>query len=32
MKEKEDLKCDCCGWDDEGYQHEPSCNLFREAK
>lgn len=20
-------KCDCCGWDDAGYQHEPYCSL-----
>ncbi len=19
-------KCDCCGWDNEGYQHEPFCS------
>jgi len=20
-------KCDCCGWDDYGYTHEPNCSL-----
>lgn len=22
---EEDLQCDCCGWDDHGFTHEPSC-------
>jgi hypothetical protein len=21
-----DIECDCCGWDDHGYQHEPNCS------
>lgn len=25
----EEKKCDCCGWDDYGYQHEPNCSLKR---
>jgi len=24
-----DLKCNCCGWDDDRYMHEPNCNLFK---
>lgn len=31
MNEQQDLEpiekeCDCCGWDDSGYQHEPYCS------
>lgn len=21
-------KCDCCGWDDSGFKHEPGCSVF----
>ncbi len=29
--EEEKLKeCDCCGWDDNGYQHEPFCSSKNE--
>lgn len=23
--------CDCCGWDDHGYQHEPNCSSLNKA-
>ena len=23
-------KCNCCGWDDDRYMHEPGCNLYKE--
>lgn len=24
-----ETKCDCCGWDDNGYQHEPQCSSLK---
>ena len=29
-KENEKKECNCCGWDDYGFQHEPICNLFKK--
>ncbi len=26
---EEETKCDCCGWDDNGYQHEPQCSSLK---
>lgn len=23
-------ECDCCGWDDMGFMHEPTCSLYKE--
>jgi hypothetical protein len=32
MKTTTEKKCDCCGWDDEGYVHEPHCSSLSEVK
>ncbi len=30
--EVEEKECNCCGWDDYGYQHEPNCNKKQKNK
>jgi hypothetical protein len=29
---KDKPECDCCGWDDEGYQHEPQCAVLQPTE
>jgi hypothetical protein len=29
---EEDVKCNCCGWDDMGFVHEPGCAILEERK
>lgn len=29
---EKEIKCNCCGWDDGGYMHEPNCNLYKPNK
>jgi hypothetical protein len=30
IEEQNQNECDCCGWDDNGYQHEPQCSALKD--
>jgi hypothetical protein len=31
LKKKLEKTCNCCGWDDNGFKHEPYCNLYENS-